>query len=169
MSISLTLPSAQYRDSYLQALAEYQASGRHLSLDLPTIAANFADHVEEIRNWADESKLAEGDVPETMYWLIDDGAVIGQVSIRHRANDAVLNWRGYIGGEIIPSRQRQGYGRELLRLALLKAREFGLTRALLTCDEDNLASRKIIEALGVLENVVERDGQVRRRYWIELE
>ncbi len=108
-------------------------------------------------------------MPETLYWLIAEGEVIGQVSVRHHANNEVLNWRGYIGGEIVPSRQRQGYGRELLRLALAQAREFGLARVVITCGADNAASRRIIEALGgVLENEVARSGQIRRRYWVKL-
>lgn len=165
----LTLPSGEYKDSYLRALAEYHAAGRHLSLDIPTIAANFAAHIQQFSDWADETKLTPGEVPETMYWLIADGEVIGQVSVRHRASDEVLQWRGYIGGEIVPSRRGQGYGRELLRLALVEARGFGLARVVITCDADNSASRRIIESLGgVLENEVEREGSTRLRYWIEM-
>jgi predicted acetyltransferase len=36
----------------------------------------------------------------------------------------------------------------MLRLALLKAKELGITRALIVADEDNIASRKVIEACG---------------------
>ena len=42
---------------------------------------------------------------------------------------------------------------------------------LITCDDDNLASSKVIEAQGgVLENIVEHPdyGDI-RRYWIDLE
>jgi len=57
----------------------------------------------------------------------------------------------------------------LLRLGLEKARERGLKRVLITCDETNLASRKVIEHNGgILENLVAVEGQTARkmRYWI---
>ncbi|MFL5802127.1 MAG: GNAT family N-acetyltransferase [Roseiflexaceae bacterium] len=55
---------------------------------------------------------------------------------------------------------------------LEKARERGLHRVLLTCDETNIGSRKIIEANGgQLENAVVVAGQAvqKLRYWISLD
>jgi predicted acetyltransferase len=56
----------------------------------------------------------------------------------------------------------------MLRQSLVVARAGGVSRALVTCDDDNLGSRKVIEANGgVLENVVDVDGVPLRRYWID--
>ena len=65
-----------------------------------------------------------------------------------------------------------GYGKLILELALEKAKELGLDRVLLTCNPDNIGSKKIIEAHGgMLENevVFEQDGRERRRlrFWID--
>jgi predicted acetyltransferase len=50
----------------------------------------------------------------------------------------------------------------MLAAALPVARSLGITRALLTCDEDNIASRKVIEAnSGVLED--KSSGMLRYR------
>jgi len=52
------------------------------------------------------------------------------------------------------------------------ARERGLHQVLLTCDETNIGSRKIIERNGgQLENAVEIEGQtvLKMRYWINLD
>lgn len=60
-------------------------------------------------------------------------------------------------------------GTELLRLGLAKARERGMERVLLTCDETNIGSRKLIEANGgQLENAVVVEGSPvkKLRYWI---
>jgi predicted acetyltransferase len=57
-------------------------------------------------------------------------------------------------------------------MGLEKARERGLDRVLLTCDETNLASRKVIENNGgQLENAVQVEGQtvLKMRYWINLD
>ena len=59
----------------------------------------------------------------------------------------------------------------LLCLGLEKAREQGLCSVLLTCDETNVGSKKIIEANGGhYENAVQQeDTSVKKlRYWIDL-
>ena len=47
-----------------------------------------------------------------------------------------------------PSRRCRGYGRAILALTLEVTREIGLRRVLITCDSDNIGSRKIIEHNG---------------------
>jgi predicted acetyltransferase len=52
-----------------------------------------------------------------------------------------------------------------------QAKLLGLARVLLTCDEDNLGSRKIIESNGgELENIIAVEGWPvkARHYWINL-
>ena len=53
-----------------------------------------------------------------------------------------------------------------------KARELGLFRVLVTCDEDNIGSKKIIEHNGgMFENAIEIDGDPvkKLRYWIDIQ
>ncbi|MBR5226401.1 MAG: GNAT family N-acetyltransferase, partial [Clostridia bacterium] len=63
---------------------------------------------------------------------------------------------------------------EMLGLMLPICREFGEERVLLTCDQDNLASKRtILKNGGVMENAVEADVGlsacgVIERYWIQL-
>ena len=53
--------------------------------------------------------------------------------------------------------------------ALLAAAERGLARVLVTCDDENQASASTIEDCGgELENRVEEEGRLTRRYWIDL-
>ena len=104
--------------------------------------------------------------------MIDKNAFIGRLSLRHELNEFLLKIGGHIGYEIRPSRRKQGYGTEILRLGLEKAKELGLHRVLVTCDEDNIGSKKIIEHNGgKFENSIEIDGdKVKKlRYWIDLE
>jgi len=51
----------------------------------------------------------------------------------------------------------------MLAAALPVARSLGIDPALLTCDEDNIASRKVIEASGGML-VDNRHGKL--RYWV---
>jgi predicted acetyltransferase len=67
--------------------------------------------------------------------------------------------------------RRNGYGTRALALALDEARKLGLERVLITCDEHNIGSRKIIEANGgALEDLVETPYResLTCRYWIEV-
>jgi len=58
-----------------------------------------------------------------------------------------------------------------LRLGLEKARDLGLRRVLVTCDETNIGSKKIIEYNGgVFENAVEAESPIKKlRYWIGID
>jgi predicted acetyltransferase len=71
---------------------------------------------------------------------------------------------GHIGYDVPPQHRRRGHATAMLRGILpLAASGLGLERVLITCDPDNVASRKVIEACGdVLED--ERSGKL--RYWV---
>ena len=58
----------------------------------------------------------------------------------------------------------------MLRQSLQRLAAAGVDRALVTCDEGNVGSARVIEgAGGVLENVVDvGGGLLRRRYWIDV-
>jgi len=86
-------------------------------------------------------------------------------------NSDLLKWGGHIGYEIRPSKRRHGYGTEILRLGLEKAKQVGLHKALVTCDETNIGSKKIIENNGgQFENALAIDGSPvkKLRYWIDI-
>ena len=61
------------------------------------------------------------------------------------------------------ARSTRSAATEALRLVLPHAAALGIDPALLTCDVDNIASAKVIEANGgVLEDV----RGVKKRYWV---
>jgi predicted acetyltransferase len=168
----LTEPSVTFQDSFIQSVREFQAEGPQLHYDLKGITSDFGAFVQELHDKKDRAKLKPGIVPGSDFWLIDDNEFIGGLSLRHELNENLLKMGGHIGYEIRPSKSRQGYGTQTLRLGLEKARELGLRRVLITCDEDNIGSKKIIEHNGgMFENAIEIEGDpVRKlRYWIEIQ
>jgi predicted acetyltransferase len=167
----LTLPSLRYRESYLQAMQEFQAEGMHLEYSLQRMTSSFEDYLNYLKALQERDKVTPGRVPNTEFWLIANAEFIGQLNLRHTLNDYLLRVGGHIGYEIRPSRRRQGYGKEILQLGLQEAKAIGLQRVLLTCDENNIGSRKIIEHNGgILENIITVEGypQRKRRYWITI-
>jgi predicted acetyltransferase len=115
--------------------------------------------------------LPSGWVPFTMLFAFVGDELIGRASLRHELNEFLATVGGHIGYLVLTDHRRRGYGTEILAQTLAEARARELSRVLLTCNEDNAPSQRMIEhAGGVFESLYESpDGSVRkRRYWIEL-
>jgi predicted acetyltransferase len=113
--------------------------------------------------------IPDGLVPATFLVADVDSQLVGRTSIRHSLNDYLLNFGGHIGYAVRPAFRRRGYATEVLRQSLIVAHAEGVTRALVTCDDDNLGSIAVIErAGGKLEDIrLDDEGVSRRRYWID--
>ena len=112
--------------------------------------------------------LSQGRVQATFFIAEFDGELIGRASIRHCLNSFLLNFGGHIGYGVRPQFRRRGFASEILRQSLQYIHELGVTEVLVTCDEDNVGSSKVIESQGgILENRVEYEGVLKRRYWIK--
>jgi predicted acetyltransferase len=87
------------------------------------------------------------------------------------ANDFLLRIGGHIGYVVVPEHRRRGYATEMLRQGLDLARSMGMEKVLVTCDEDNVASRRIIEKCGGKYEDLYSGPEApagKRRYWIAL-
>jgi predicted acetyltransferase len=114
-------------------------------------------------------------LPDKMFWLWD-GEFCGIVGLRWQEGGEELPpyVHGHIGYGVVPWKRRRGYATTALALILAEARQIGLRRVFLVADEDNLASRRVIERNGgVLSGPDSRratgqldSGEV--GYWIEL-
>lgn len=167
----LVFPSVKYKDSYLEALHEAEGETGLSVLRRPKQGESFEEFVNILKGEARGLNLPEGFVPATELWMIDKGEFIGRVSIRHSLTENLLKLGGHIGYYIRISKRGMGYGKKILELALKKAGQLGVEKALITCDIGNTASSKVIEAnKGVLENIVKvgKGLPLKKRYWISL-
>jgi predicted acetyltransferase len=167
----LVRPDIAFRDSYLDAVSEFNAEGRNLGVHTPKPDETFDDFILRIRAMDQAATIPDGFVPQTNFWLVDGDTYIGRLSLRHYLNDSLRLIGGHIGYAVRPSMRCRGYGTQALALGLDEARRLGLTRVLLTCDQKNIASRRIIERNGgVLEDEITIDDPegIRCLYWMTL-
>lgn len=92
--------------------------------------------------------LTKGFVPGTTYFYIQDDKVIGMCNIRHCLNDALLQHGGHIGYSIAPSMRRLGHATSLLKEVIKIGKQWDIYPILITCNKENIASRKTIEKCG---------------------
>jgi predicted acetyltransferase len=127
----------------------------------------WADYVEALHDESLGRNLKEGRVPATFLMAESEGILIGRASIRHELNDFLFNYGGHIGYGVRPKYRRQGFATEILRQSLTYLHGLGVSDVLLTCDEENVGSIRVIESQGgILENMMEFEGILKRRYWI---
>lgn len=90
--------------------------------------------------------------------------------MRHALNKTLLDIGGHVGYGVRPTERGKGYATEILRQSLLKLKELSIDRALVTCNADNISSLKVINKNGGIEDesFIEEDGNVVKRFWIEL-
>lgn len=103
----------------------------------------------------DEDELPLGRVPASTWFWEARGTLLGVVNLRHRVTPELEEIGGHIGFAVAPSARRQGVAGALLAGALDKARLLGLNQVALTCDVDNPASARTIEAGG---GILVREG-----------
>lgn len=150
---------------FLAALTEMENFGFYHEADMA-----FAEYLAVLDQAMRGEGLPDGHVANSLFVGDVNGVIVGRLSLRHSLNDVLLTIGGHIGYGVLPGHRRRGYATEMLRQALLRAGDLGLGRILVTCDEDNVASRKVIEACGgVYENSYTHDLEIpKRRYWIDL-
>ena len=168
----LSKPTLDLRDEYLTFYKEWQESGETM---VPWVItrdpSNFGEMVRWLFNNEKGENLPTGWVSDSTYWLInEENRVLGAVNIRHELTERLLTSGGHIGYGIRPSERRKGYATKLLSLSLEKAKELGIQKALVVCDEANRGSLKTIVNNGGVPDTdfVEEDGNIVKRFWIEL-
>jgi GNAT superfamily N-acetyltransferase len=128
---------------------------------------SWDDYLQILGDEATGTDLKEGRVPATFLIAEHEGNLVGRSSIRHELNAHLLNIGGHIGYGVRPQFRNRGFATEILKQSLTYIHGHGVTDVLVTCDDDNLGSIRVIESQGgVLENSVMFEGLLRRRYWI---
>ena len=171
MKIELVPPAERYRESFLRGLREFRQEGLPwwVSGDIEIAEQDFAAFVA--RKLADANRRTEAFPPKTHLWAVAEERFVGRISIHHELNDALRTEGGHIGYDTVPSSRGRGVATEMLRQALPVARALGLAAVLLTCDDTNAASIRVIERNGGSlreTRALATNRPLKRYYWITL-
>ena len=118
----------------------------------------FHEYLEENVFFSNGIGLDPGYVRQTVYWVFDNSSLIGLGELRHDLTEELRARGGHIGYVVRPSERGKGYGNLILKELLKEAEKYGFDELLLTCDETNIISRKVIESnFGMLKEIC--DGE----------
>lgn len=169
MDLILRVPRSSEEAEFLRAHRATSPDVRHF-LHYYEEGMSFRRYLEVLAEQERGENLPANQVPSTFLFAFAGTRIVGRVSIRHSLSPYLERFGGHIGYVVVPEYRRQGYATAILRQSLQIAREkLGLTRVLVTCDDDNVGSIKVIvKNGGVLEDIVAGpDGDnLKRRYWI---
>lgn len=156
--VRLILPQPDYLESYLEGCREYKENNiRTYALHDPDTFVTWKNTIFETfaRKRAGEG-LPEGYVPCTVFWLVEGDKWLGLSSLRHSLTPALTRFGGHIGYAVRRSEWGKGCGTRILALTLPEAEKLGILQARVTCDDTNVASRRVIEKNGgVLLDVID--------------
>lgn len=166
-------PNVEFKTEYLSMLEDFLAAGekRYQNI-LETVLGDFQTYVRHLEYMSKGIGLRSGYVAYTSFWLVlNDSLILGTSRLRHHLTPALEHEGGHIGYNIRPSQRQKGYGTQILSLTLDRARDRGLSRVLVTCNTDNIASARIIENNhGILKSrlISNNTGKMISQYWIDL-
>lgn len=132
-----TQPQKKYFTSFIsavnQSINNQEYNGLNYSIN------NFENLSKEVSNrWEKEE----------YYWLVYNNEFLGDLIIRKILSPEELLVGGHISYFVSPEKRNNGYGEEILIYALNRIKELDIDKIVITCYEDNIYSKKIIEKLG---------------------
>ena len=173
--ITLKKPAIEYANDIMQFRQEIIDAN---DPDAFAGCGNF-DECKTAQEWIDWINVREnpetcpqGRVSSNIFIAVReiDNRIVGVIDLRHHLGNPVLReWGGHFGYIVRPSERRKGYAKEMVRQNLIKCKELGLHKVMITCNRNNIASERTILANGgVFEKEVLVDGDYTKRFWVTI-
>ena len=170
--IILIKPDLSYADEIIKYKEEalFEKAIINSSINLEKFSS-VEGWLKELKMKSSEDTVPKGLVPSSTYLGIreKDNYIVGMINIRHYLNEYLTQVGGNIGYSVRKTERNKGYAKQMLKLALEKCKELKIKKVLITCDEDNIASEKVIlSANAKFEDIRCIDGENKKRFWIDL-
>ncbi len=166
----LVLPNKKYKKSWISYIKSYiENKEKIIPGDFAKNGENFDTMLLRLKNKREGINLQNNQVKSILYWAINDNdEIIGAIDLRCELNE-LYNYLGNIAYGVKHSERNKGNGTKLLKLGLKKCEKLGMNKILITCEENNVPSQKvIINNNGIFESKVNFNNTNILKYWIEL-
>lgn len=175
--IHLMEPAGEYAEdiwAFRQEILQHDAANEDqfagcLSLDRCETPEEWI-RICRLRKHAETCRQSGTEVPSHTFLAVreEEGRIVGIMDLRHHIDHPILGtWGGHLGYSVRPSERGKGYATQMLRLNLEKAKEMGIPKLLITCNETNFASEKVIlKCGGMYESTLTVEESRIKRYWI---
>lgn len=174
--LELVSPNEKYEKSFRAAFDELRSEADRIAwiylgerLYDKYFQISFPEYIQMLL--ACEKQAPQDFVCYTVYWAVYENEVVGRISIRHELNEFLSKMGGHIGYIVRPSYRKLGLATQMLKNILSTDRARSIGKLLVTCDENNFASEKvIIKAGGVFQDYFENTNERprKKRFWITL-
>ena len=105
---------------------------------------NFDEFLKSVEN--KKKGIDNNGIKEIFYFAIEDDKIVGHASIRlnPEIDSDTYKFSGHIMYGVVPSKRKCGYGNQICRLLVNIMFDMGYEEVIVTCNDNNVGSRKII-------------------------
>lgn len=169
--LTLVRPAPEHKEKALAFREEFFQNGE------PVIfGSELLDKTERYEDWLESVSRNTDPLTVNPDWVLTDtffaldgtGEIVGIIDLRHTLNGFLLDL-GNCGYSVRPGRRGEGFGSQMLRLLLVRARQAGLSQLHISVERENLPSVRVIQGCGgAYERSFSHEGQQADIYRIVL-
>lgn len=141
-----------------------------LNLTEEEIKNFFPLYIDYIKLCQNQNTIPNKDwVEMDSYFICEDNKMIGEIRFRKKLTPYLLTRsHGHIGYLIRHSKRNKGYATKALNILINNIwKNYPHTELMITCNEDNIPSSRVIEKNGGILNRINRDFEIHKKeYWI---
>lgn len=147
--LQLVAPSHDRIDELMPSLRHPETYRQMYSVSQTTREQVF-DFVSRLKNGYDPGGWDEQIVPAYHFWMLqsEEPKIVGGINLRIGEGPNIDRVIGHVGYHVYPFARGHRYAERACRLLLPLARHHGVDPLWITCNPDNIPSRKTIERLG---------------------